>query len=97
MKFMNSAQKTKRAAASRQLSVVASVALTVFTLAPSQFALAQDGAATSFEFFVPDEGQDIGGIYWLKSSSAAIKTTDGGDPPYTPEAMAIYQERRRRR
>ena len=93
MKSMNSAQETKNATVSGWLTVIASAALAFFTMLPSHFAFAQDGAAASFEFFVPEDGQDIGGIYWLKSYSAAIKTVDGDDPPYTPEAMALYQER----
>ena len=93
MNSINAAQKAKPAFALSRLVLVATAALALAAVWPGPSALAQDGAAASFEFFVPEEGQDIGGIYWLKSYSAAIKTMDGGDPPYTPEAMAIYQER----
>jgi hypothetical protein len=33
---------------------------------------------------------DISGIYWTNSYSAKIQPLGGGDPPYTPAAMADY-------
>jgi hypothetical protein len=80
-----------------RLHLAASAALALSILCSNPYALAQAAEeASSFEYFVPPEGQDIGGIYWLKSYSAAIQPMDGGELPYTPEAMAIYRERRAR-
>lgn len=97
MKSINAAQTSKPLSTLSRpcLATIAGLALSV--MCANSSASAQDeGAAPSFEFFVPEEGQDIGGIYWLKSYSAAIQPMDGGELPYTPEAMATYQERRAR-
>ena len=41
----------------------------------------------------PDaEGPDITGVYWIQSYSSQLQTIDGGDPPFTPEARAIYEQ-----
>jgi hypothetical protein len=37
-------------------------------------------------------GQDINGIYWVSNYSAKIQPIDGGNPPYTPAATAIYEK-----
>jgi hypothetical protein len=34
---------------------------------------------------------DLGGVYWAESYSAKIAPTGGGEPPYTPQAMAAYK------
>jgi hypothetical protein len=36
--------------------------------------------------------QDINGIYWASNYGAKIQPLDGGNPPYTPAAMAIYEK-----
>jgi hypothetical protein len=37
-------------------------------------------------------GRDMNGIYWANNYSARIQPLDGGNPPYTPAAMAIYEK-----
>lgn len=86
MKFVNSAAMATSAAV---LSLICPM--------DGAGAQAADGArAAAFEFFVPEPGQDISGIYWIQSYSAAITPMDGSALPYTEEARAIYQERQAR-
>jgi hypothetical protein len=97
MKSVKLAHMARPASAMSGRVLVAVGVLAMSAYSWSYPALAQnEGTGGSFEFFVPGEGQDIGGIYWLKSYSAAIQTVDGGVPPYTPEALAIYEEKRAR-
>jgi hypothetical protein len=51
---------------------------------PSSIAVAATNAAGTQTW------PDISGIYWTNSYSAKIQPQGGGDPPYTPAAMADY-------
>lgn len=57
---------------------------------------AQTAPPAPLEFFQPPPGQDISGVYWIKSYSPVIRQIDGSEPPYKPEALAQYKERRAR-
>jgi hypothetical protein len=49
--------------------------------------------AAPFKHYVPPAGQDVAGIYWIKSYSPKLQPMEGGEPPYKPEAMALYKQR----
>jgi hypothetical protein len=49
-------------------------------------------AASPASSATPSNWPDLNGIYWTDSYSAKIPPAGGGDPPYTPEAMAKYKE-----
>jgi hypothetical protein len=56
-------------------------------------AAAPAAPAAPLKYYVPPAGQDISGTYWIKSYSPKLQPIDGGDPPYKPEAMALYKKR----
>ena len=60
----------------------ASALIILLALAP--FPAAAASAATAWP--------DLSGTYWISSYSAKIQAVGGGDPPYTPAAMATYKK-----
>jgi hypothetical protein len=56
------------------------------------FSLMLSSAVNAADAAKPAAWPDISGIYWTNSYSAKVQPVGGGDPPYTPAAMAIYRK-----
>jgi len=97
MSFGHSAEAVGHAMRIRGFAAAAAVAVLLTPILP--LSAAEDGAgeaaptAAPFQFYVPPPGQDISGIYWIKSYNAKIQPVEGGELPYKPEFMEIYQQR----
>ena len=42
--------------------------------------------------FTPPENQNISGVWWIEEYSAGIEPVGGGDLPFTPEGLQMYEE-----
>jgi hypothetical protein len=75
---------------------LAGIAAAALVLTDEASSAAQQQAApapAAFQFYAPPANRDFSGIYWIQSYSPRIKTIEGQDPPYKPEALAIYKQR----
>lgn len=62
------------------------------TLALAAAPLAAAGAPANAPSSAGQNWPDISGIYWTSNYRQKIQPVGGGDPPYKPEAMAVYRK-----
>ena len=89
MRFMFSPVDARPAPHSRKLSLAAAtllLAMLPVSVGQAQTRPAAPPASTAAA------GHDISGVYWAATYSAKLQPVGGGDPPYTPSAMATYKK-----